>query len=1102
MSVREGRSVRPVGRGVRRVGIAGAVLAALCTSTFGQAPTGIVTGSVSDPSGATVPKAIVKITAVATSKSEQVTTAEGGSFTFASLPAGTYELRVTADGFQTFVTPDIKVDINRTVRVPVQLLLGGYDMVEVTAAAQRVETGSTSLGETVNEREILDLPLNGRNFTQLGLLQAGVAPLTSGLMVAGGPIKATQAFAVNGQRPESNNYLLDGVRNVDRMDGGYAIKTPVDAIQEFRILTHTASPEYGSASGSTVSVVTRSGGNQAHGSAYYFGRNDIIDARNFFASEVEPLKQHQFGATLGGPIKKNKVFAFGYYEGFRNRQGVTTTTTVPTPEERAGDFSGLVDPSTGNQLINYITGQPIPGNKIPASMFNPASLNVLNYYPLGNTSPSLYTVTVIQQNTVDQGGGRLDWIISEKDQFTARYAASVLSDLNPLSIRGADVPGFPVGDDITTQSATISETHVFSPSVMNSARFAFFRDVFLFDTRYNHDTPRSLGFNYDSTFEPATGPPFFNVNGYASVGNPITGPRNSAQNDFEFYDSVSVIRGTHSMKFGGEFRRTQINISQGIAANGFFVFAPFPTNATFANFLLGYPVVFFQGGGDFSRGLRSFDIGFYAQDEWRVNRKFTLNYGLRYQISSPFAEIRDRLNQFAPGQQSTVYPDALPGVLFPGDPGVAKRIVDIYYKGLMPRVGFAYDPTGRGTTSIRAAYGIFYDPLSNGSSMPMQAAISALPWLQAVQIGPPALNYTDPWNGGPAPFRPGYFPTPATMLTEEAGTRPPYAQDWNLSIQQALPADMLFEARYVGTKGTHLPRFIEANPSVYSPGDTAGTIDQRRIYANCQPNGACDLASIGLVSYSTNSTYHALQVLLSRRFKNGFAFNTSYWFSKTLDYVSSMNVAGSAPRLISGENDIAQNPFDLAAEHGPSLFDARHRWTFNGSWQVPGPHNGRFQRAVLAGWQLNAIATIASGTPFTVYDSRNVSQQGSAPEISGFYGSRPDVVTDPNAGPHTVEQWVNPAAFLRLDPVTQAGQFGNAGRNIVRGPGLSVLDASVLKNFKVTERTTLQFRFEAFNVLNHANFLLPINDMASQNFGRITQAAPPRVFQAGLKLLF
>ena len=512
-------------------------------------------------------------------------------------------------------------------------------------------------------------------------------------------------------------------------------------------------------------------------------------------------------------------------------------------------------------------------------------------------------------------------------------------------------------------------------------------------------------------------------------------------------------------------------------------------------------MVFFQAGGDFNRGLRSFDAAAYAQDEWRVNRKLSLNYGLRYEITSPFAEIRDRLNQFAPGQQSTVHPEAPAGILFPGDPGVAKRIVNVYTKGFMPRVGLAYDPTGDGRMSIRAAYGIYYDPLSNGSSMPMQAAVSALPFLQAVQTGFP-VNYTNPWNGV-APFGPNLFPTPATMLNEDPNTRPPYAQDWSASVQHALPGALLLEVRYVGTKGTRLPRFIEGNPSVYTPGATSQSIDARRIYAGCHATGPCDFSSIGILSYSTNSTYHAGQVLLSRRLANGLSFTTSYWYSKTLDYVSSMNVAGSAPRLISGENDIAQNPFDLRAEHGPSLFDARHRFTASATFPLPGPRANRgFAHAALAGWQLNGIATVSSGTPFTVYDSANVSQQGSAPEISGFYGSRPNVVSNPNQGRHTVDQWVSAAAFQRLDPVANAGQFGNAGRNIVRGPGLGDLDLSVLKNWQLAESRQLQFRFEAFNVTNHANFGVPVNDLVSPNFGRILEAGSPRVFQAALKFLF
>ena len=1059
------------------------MLLCICLAGLAQEPTGAITGVVLDPSGATVPRANVTAKSLRTERSFSVETTENGSFTLPALAAGQYGLTIEAPGFKPYTVSRVDVEIDRTVRITADLVITGRDAVNVEAVPEAVETATTSLGQTVSQQQIVDLPLNGRNFTQLGLLQAGVAPLTGGLATAGGSLKAGQAFAVNGQRPESNNYLLDGARNVNRMDGGFAIRTPIDAIQEFRILTHTAPAEYGSNSGATVSVITRSGSNNPHGSLYYFGRNDAVDARNFFSEDVEPLKQHQYGATFGGPIQKNKLFFFGFWEGFRNRQGFTKTATVPTPAERRGDFSALRDPSTNNMLINFATGQPFPNNQIPAAAFNPVSQRVLNFYPLGNVSPSLYRSTQVLENDSNQGGFKLDFVPAERDQFSLRYATVAGSALNPLSVRGADVPGFTTGDDLRSHSATASHTHMFNPTTLNTLRVAFLRYTFLFDKRFNHETPRSLGFNYDSTFEPAQGPPYFIVNGYASVGNPITGPRDSAQNDYELYESLSLVRGAHSIKIGGEFRRTQINISQGIAANGFFVFAPFPTNNPFANFLLGAPVVFFQGGGDFHRGLRSFDVGGYAQDQWRVTRKLTLNYGVRYEINSPFSEIRGRLNQFAPGEQSTVIPNAPRGILFPGDPGVAKRIVNMYYKGVMPRFGFAYDPTGSGRMSIRSSYGIFYDPFTNGTGMPMQAAVSALPWLQAVQLGGPALNYTDPWRGTAGPFQSGFFPRPTTILTEDATARPPYSQNWNVSVQRALPSDMVVEIRYVGTKGTRLPRFIEANPSVYSAGSSANDIDARRLYPG-------DFASVGLLTYNSNSTYHAMQTTLSRRYTRGLAFSTSYWWSKSLDYVSSMNVAGSAPRLVSGENDVAQNPFDLRAEHGPSLFDAKHRWTANATWEI------------YRGWQLNGIANVASGTPFTVYDSRNVAQQGSHPQLSGFAGSRPDVVSDPNQGPRTVEQWVSPSAFRRLDAVTEAGRFGNAGRNIVRAPGQATLDMSLFKSFQVSEAVRMQFRLEGFNVLNHANFGIPVNDLVSPNFGRILEAGSPRVFQAGLKLLF
>ncbi|MFN7994024.1 MAG: TonB-dependent receptor [Bryobacteraceae bacterium] len=1081
-----------------------AIALALCACAFGQDTSAILEGQVTDPSGSVIAGASVRAVSTQTGYARAQLTTNAGAYHL-SLPAGQYDLRVTAANFADYVRSGVELAVSQSVRVDVQLSVSkAKDVVNVTGAAPLVDSSSNVIGNVVTGRELLDLPLNGRNFTQLGLLQPGVAPMTAGLAEAGGSLRAGQAYAVDGQRPESNNYLLDGVTNVNRVDGGYSLRTPVDAIQEFRILTETAPAEYGGTSGATTTVVTRSGGNELHGTLYEFLRNDDLDSRNFFASRVEPLKQNQFGATLGGPIRRNRDFLFGYYEGFRNVQGVTQNATVPSDAERVGDFSGLTDPQTGQPipLINEFAGQPFPNNQVPGFMQNATALKLVNFFPHANAGPNLFTTTQTMRNRADQGGARFDHIFSERDQLSAHYARAASANVNPLSVAGANVPGFPVGEDIGTQTFSVSETHLFSGTTINILHAGFFRNVFDTDKPLNHTSPRDLGFNYDSTLAAAQGPPFFIVSGYASVGDPITGPRNTAQNTFEATDSLAHIAGAHSFRLGGDFRRNQVNMTEGIASNGFFVFAPFPASDSFASFLLGFPVVFFQGGGDMNRGLRNIDFAVYAQDEWRVTPHLTLNYGLRWEVSTPFVDIRDRMNSWSPGQQSKVFPNAPEGLLFPGDPGVPRGIAPVYWKGLMPRVGLAWDPTGSGKTSIRAAYGIFYDSFTNGVGGPLQAPLSALPWTQARQLSPP-INFTDPWNGA-YPFSLNSFPQPTTVLTVENGMRPPYAQNWNLSVQRSLSNNFLLDVRYIGNKGTRLPRMIEGNPAIYGPGATSNNADQRRQYAGCHgAQGPCDFASVGLITDSTNSTYEAGQIALSRRFSNGLGFLASYTFSKSLDYVSSFNVAGSAPRLVAGENDLAQNPFDLNAEHGPSLFDARHRFVFSGSYEIPFPRSAApFARAAFAGWQINTIANFASGTPFTVYDSANVALQGSSPEITGFYSSRPNLIADPNQGPHTASQWVSRAAFQRLDPVSQAGQFGNEGRNVVRGPAISNVDLSLLKTFGVTERVRLQFRAECFNLANHANFGLPDNDIASPTFGQVLEAGPPRLLQFGVKLIY
>jgi hypothetical protein len=1073
---------------------------ALSASAWTQDTSAVLSGHVTDPSGGAIAGATVQALSTQTGYRQTQTTSTTGLYRLV-LPVGEYTLEVKAVNFAKYVQNGIQLNVSQTARVDIQLPLAkGQEAVNVTAEVALVDSNSNVIGNVVTGRQLVDLPLNGRNFTQLGLLQPGAAPLTAGLVTAGGPLRTGQAYGVNGQRPESNNYLLDGITNVNRVDGGFALKTPVDAIQEFRILTHTAPAEYGGTSGASTTVVTRSGSNAFHGTLYEFLRNDKLDARNFFAAQVEPLKQNQFGATIGGPLRKNKDFFFAHYEGFRNRQGITQSATVPSEAQKRGDFSGMRDPQTGRPvpLINYFTGEPFPNNQIPPPAINPTAQRLLQFYPTPNAGPNLFITTQVLSNDSNQGGFRYDHVFSERDQLSVRYARSATDSVDPLSVSGANVPGFPVGGDTGTHSAALSESHTFGTSTVNVFRAGFFRNVIDTNNPINRTSPRDLGFNYGSTLAAAEGPPFFIVSGYASIGNPITGPRVTAQNSYEAQDSLTHHAGRHSFKVGVDFRRNQINMAQGIAANGFFVFAPFPVSDALGSFLLGFPVVFFQGGGDFNRGLRNIDFATYAQDEWRATSRLTINYGLRWEMSTPWTDIRNRLNSWSPGQQSTVFPNAPRGLLFPGDPGIPDGIAPVYRKGFMPRLGLAWDPTGSGKTSIRAAYGIFYDSFTNGVGGPLQAPLSALPWTQARQL-PPPVDFTNPW-GGRNPFTLDSFPQPTTVLTIENGMRPPYAQNWNFSIQRSFATNYLLDLRYIGNKGTRLPMMTEANPAIYRPGATAQDADQRRLHAGCRgPQGPCDFASVGLITNQVNSTYHAGQMALSRRFSHGVSFLASYTFSKTLDYVSTFNVAGSAPRLVAGENDLAQNPFNIKAEHGPSLLDARHRFVLSGSYELPAPRRGA---VILGGWQLNTIANFSSATPFTVYDSANVSLQGSAPEISGFFSSRPDLIANPNNGPHTADQWVSRSAFRRLDLATEAGNFGNQGRNAVRGPGIANVDLSLLKMFPITERLRLQFRAECFNLANHANFGLPENDIASPNFGRILEAGSPRLVQFGLKLIF
>jgi len=1110
------------------------VALAFCLAAAAQQITGSIQGTVVDASGAAVQGATISATQTETGLTRKATTDRLGAYVILELPVGHYWLRTEAKGFATYIQQGITIDVNASATVPVRLTVGAETQkLEVQADAQLIQPTVTSLGKTVGEREVLDLPLNGRNFTQLGLLQPGVVPMTPGLAEAGGSLRDGQAYAVNGQRPESNNFLIDGANNFNGVDGGFVLKPPVDAITEFRILTHNANAEFGNALGSTTNIITRTGTNGFHGGLWEFVRNDAFDARNYFATTTEPLKQNQFGGTFGGPVVKDKTFFFMYYEGFRNRQGVTQGSTVPSLAERNGDFSALCTDQDGgfvggfcqnpeHQLFNVFLNQPFPDNQMPMTppYVSPLALGLLNMFPEPNTGTNVFNSTQIVQQNSNQFGLRLDQYLGASDIVNFRYAFSDGNQFNPIPTSGASVPGFPVGQEQRAQNFVAQETHTFSPALIGVLRFSYLRNKFLYGERTNHTTPLSLGFQYQPSLDLAIGPPFIQVNGYTTIGDPITGPRNTYENAYDYSGSISWVRGRNDFKLGGGYEHLNVNVLQGIASNGFFVFAGFPVVPdSFASFLFGQPVFFLQGRGDFSRGIRGNSFNGYAQDTYKVSSRLTLNLGLRYEMPSPYTEIHNRQTLWIPGRQSKVMPNAPEDLLYPGDPGVPRGLIPTFRKGFAPRVGVAWDPTGSSKWLLTSSYGLFYEPYYTGQGGPLQSPISAPPFLQTQQISltPTSfLNFSDPYNGNPPPD--GTFATPLTNLTLTPNLPLPYSQDWDLTVQRSLGTDFLLTIGYVGTKGTKLPRFIEGNPAIYIPGvdgsgnpiSTSSNADQRRLYSGCtlaDSPSTCTYSSTGLIAGIANSSYNALETSLTKRFGHGISFLASYTFSKSIDDASSFNMTGSAAKPVAGENDLAQNPFDIGAERGRSLFDSRHRLVLSYQWSLPfwqQPH--AWYQHVLGGWQLNGIATVMSGTPFTVFDSNDFSVQGSAPEISGFFSNRPNLVPgqNPNSGPKTPGAWLNRAAFQQItqDPNSPVQQFGTAGRNIAQGPGFADWDFSLFKNIPVTEGKAFQFRAEFFNLLNHTNFHLPDSDINSSTFNEILEAEPPRLIQLALKFSF
>jgi len=1059
----------------------GLVLMGFPSSARAQA-TGQITGVISDSSGSVVPGATVEVTNQATGFTRNAVTGVDGVYTIPLLNPGRYEVKASLSGFRTSIRSGIDVVVNETARVDQQMQVGAVtEQVTVEASAPLVETKNATLGVVIDQQKVVDLPLNGRNFTQLGTLTPGVvAPPASlggadGNATPGGFGNATGGFNVNGMRNQSNNFLLDGSPNNDSFNTGFVLRPPPDAIEEFKILTHSYDAEFGRNAGSVVNVVTKSGSNNWRGGAWEFNRDDSRQATNFFATTKPALKQNQYGGALGGPIERNRAFFFGYYEGFNNRQGTTDNRVVLSAAQRAGDFSG------GAAIRDPLTGLPFPGNIIPANRISPIATSLLNQYiPLPNTTGNRVVRSPDVLDTREQLGLRVDYRLNDAHTLLARYMYGHTNNVNPLG--GSNFS--PAGNTAvaTLQDIMGSDTWVMHSNMINVARANLNRIQASPNVTSGVDLT-SAGFKYAGTNTTAAGLPFITVTGFFTTGDAQQPFASRTNNVFGFSDDLTWVTGPHSFKFGGEIRRDQIRVSFINRPNGDFTFNPQYTGNAAADFLLGLPVQFRQGSGDPNLDGASWTYALYGQDQYRIGTRVTLNYGLRYEVNQPFAESQNHLNAFHPGQQSTVFPNAPTGLVYPGDTGVPRGTYPTDKNNVAPRLAGIWDATGDGRTSLRAAWGLFYDTLPGQGDF-FQNGTLAPPFQPLTQLDYPApISFASPL-GGAAPVG---FPAGLIFIGWGPDFTTPVVQHYNVSVQRQIGGYWGVEAGYVGSRGYHLPIFMEVNPTIpiLTPAPTVGP----RVFP---------AFSLVRPTFSVgDSWYNALQASARMRPWRGLNLLASYTLSHAVDDVSGLNIGGeSRPMLPVTIGDQASIDAALAREKGDALFDARHRFVLSFGYELPRLETrNAVTRLTLGGWQVNGIIQGQTGFPLTAIEPNNISLTSLT--------NRPNMTCDPNDGaPHTVAQYFNTNCFQRLTVAANGGQVGNEARDVIRGPGFSRTDLSFFKNFAVAGTQQLQLRVEFFNLFNQERFGQPGNQIGTPTFGVITTAEDGRIVQLGIKYSF
>ena len=1052
---------------------------------WGDVSTASLRGAISDATGSVLVGATVIVRNLDTGVSRSTTTNEVGVFQLLDLQAGRYEVAASQDQFTTAQLKDVVLRVGDQVRLDLKLSpTTRHEVVEVNEPMPLTETETAASSTVVNERAIQDLPTDGRQLQNLALLTPGVDAGWNVSTASNRYGKAREntegAFSVNGARSRSNDFLFDGMPMNLRQYSVINFEPSNEAAQEFAVVRDIPPAEYGRTMGGQVNIVTRAGSDRYHGSLYEFFRNDALNANDTFNKRAplprSTVRHHQFGGTFGGPIWKQKHFFFANVELLRNLEASETRTSfVPTSDERGGLIP--YKDANGNPQVLDISGQ-----------ITPISASLLALYPLPNTPPFLggnYTTPLPIRVNDYQFHIRTDHQLTSKDAVTVRTSWNLNDQVYIIDrFGGPYIPGFTLPNPERTANGTVGYFHTFSTAVVNEARFGVNRYS---NALANGDSRNAAQFGLPNGSN-ANGIPHISVSGggLASLGGLPW--YNRDQNELTVYesDTLSVLRGTHSLKFGGELSRYQFNTRGASDERGTLYFdgsrnnlIPNPSAnslaSTLTDLLLGLPYQATITTGQFGRGYRDWAWALFAQDSWRVTRRLTLDYGLRYEYSAPWREVNGKLSNFVPGQ----------GVVTPKTPGWS-GLYRPDRNNFGPRLGFAYDPFGTGRTAVRGGFGILHETLLQASTV--QQVENDAPFSASA-----ITNSPTPFSQNPN--------TPSTTLLDLRNTaqpsstlsavplnlRNPYSMQFSLGVQQAIGANWVVEIGYHGTRGVHLPVNYNINQvpldslSATQRAEIAAAIaakqDTTPIIDGFRPYPAFN--SINLFANVASSTYHSLQAKVDHRFGHGLNVLAAYTFSKSID--DATDFASSDP------SEQVLNSYNRKIQRAVSSFDVPHRFTAAFSYAVPAP----MMKAVLGGWQFNGIITVQSGQPFTPYTSQFEPYRGES-------FNRLNIIGNPNRNVPPGHAY-NPAAFAVPDPLS--GTFGNSGRNIVRGDGYRSTDLSLFRNFAIRERVKVQMRFEATNALNQVNYQGPITNQSTTP-GVFVAAATPRTLQLGAKIQF